>query len=73
MAQQSASPAPLSPVSEWRSPFGKNHPMAGRIWSTSARRYVTPTALLLRCAKRGLCCWAKITTMRIIIVYKHGS
>jgi uncharacterized iron-regulated protein len=27
-------------------PFGKNHPMAGRIWSTSARTYVTPTALL---------------------------
>jgi uncharacterized iron-regulated protein len=46
MAQQPASPAPLSPGLGWKSPFGKNHPLAGRIWSTSARTYVSPAALI---------------------------
>jgi uncharacterized iron-regulated protein len=45
-----ASGPAVPPLAEWQSPHGRDHPLAGRIWSVGQRRFVDPTGLLRRLA-----------------------
>ena len=44
-AQQPVPATPLPPVPGWTASFGREHPLAGRIWSPRTREFLEPIAL----------------------------
>src|ERR1044072_281867 len=40
-------------VTSWKSTFGRNHPLTGRIWDVSSARFIDRQSLVLRFGRAG--------------------